>query len=274
MSYFDVDWSDRFSFGDPRPTSGISRIVIHTTENPAGAPAENVANYQLTSETGSYHVLVDTSGKRLRENTDDWVTWSTGNNEGNYQGVNLSFVFYSSYTRQQWLDQERMLRAGAAVCAYWAKTHNIPVEKTDGTRRGFCGHGDLRKFGGTDHTDPGPGFPWDVFLRYVNEAMGGAPASPPAPAGPAPVTQEVRDAALNDAKLAAIEARDRARGQDAPITSLINPAVRFNPRDLQAVIDMTGWQNAVLLRAIAAKLGMNPDQIINDAVKADQEKKR
>lgn len=181
MAYYDEDWSDRFGFGGPRATSGISRIVVHTTENPAGAPCSGVANYQLTSETGSYHVLVDTTGHRLRENTDDWVTWSTGNNEGNVQGLNLSFVFYSSYTREQWLAQDKMLRAGASVCAYWARTYNIPVTKTDGTQRGFCGHGDLRRYGGTDHTDPGGSFPWDVFLRYVNEAMGApAPAAPPA----------------------------------------------------------------------------------------------
>lgn len=181
MAYFDEDWAPRFGFGGPRTTSGISRIVIHTTENSAGTPAANVANYQLTSETGSYHMLVDTTGRRLRENTEDWVTWSTGNNEGNVCGLNLSFVFYSAYTRAQWLAQEKMLRAGATVCAYWAKTYGIPVVKTDGTARGFCGHGDLRRYGGTDHQDPGGNFPWDVFLAYVKQAMGATPTTVPSP---------------------------------------------------------------------------------------------
>lgn len=176
MTYFDEDWAPRFDFGNARPLSGIKRIVVHTTENAIGTPAANVANYQLTSQTGSYHVLVDSTGHRLRENTDDWATWSTGNNEGNQQGLNLSFVAYSAFTREQWLAQDKMLRAGASVAAYWAKTHNIPVEKTDGTRRGFCGHGDLIRYGGTDHTDPGANFPWDVFIAYVKEYMGGAPA--------------------------------------------------------------------------------------------------
>jgi hypothetical protein len=178
LSYYDLDWSSRFNFGGPRSLSGIQRIVIHTTENSAGTPAENVANYQINSQSGSYHVLVDTTGKRLRENTDDWITWSTGNNAGNVQGVNLSFVAQAAWTRAQWLAQEKMLRAGATVVAYWSKTRNIPVTKVT-TGRGVCGHGDLRAFGGTDHTDPGPNFPWDVFLSYVNQVLAGGGTTTP-----------------------------------------------------------------------------------------------
>ena len=171
-NYFDVDWAPRFNFGGPRSTSGIQRVVVHTTENTAGTPAENVANYQINSQSGSYHVLVDTTGKRLRENTDDWITWSVGNNAGNVQGLNISFVAQAAWSRAAWLAQERMLRQGATVVAHWCKTYNIPVKKVT-TERGICGHGDLRVFGGTDHTDPGGNFPWDVFIRYVNEAISG-----------------------------------------------------------------------------------------------------
>lgn len=178
MAYYDEDWAPRFGFGGPRNIAGIQRIVVHTTENPAGTPAANVANYQLTSASGSYHVLVDTTGHRLRENDDSWITWSTGNNAGNVQGVNLSFVAQAAWTRAQWLAQEKMLRAGATVVAYWSKTHNIPATKVT-TGRGVCGHGDLRAFGGTDHTDPGPNFPWDVFLSYVNQVLAGGGTTTP-----------------------------------------------------------------------------------------------
>ena len=44
MSYYDEDWAPRFGFGGPRNIAGIQRIVVHTTENPAGTPAANVAN--------------------------------------------------------------------------------------------------------------------------------------------------------------------------------------------------------------------------------------
>lgn len=172
VALFDIDMSQQFSFGGPRATSGIQRIVIHTTENSTGTPAVNVANYQIRSQTGSYHYIVDSAGKRVRCNTDDWITWSTGNNAGNVQGLNLSFTTYSANTRAQWLAQEKMLRAGATVVADWCKKYNIPAVKVT-TGRGICGHGDMRAFGGTDHTDPGPNFPWDVFIKYVKAAMGG-----------------------------------------------------------------------------------------------------
>ncbi|MCK7676430.1 N-acetylmuramoyl-L-alanine amidase [Corynebacterium pygosceleis] len=176
MTYFDTDWSPRFGFGGPRPITGLIGVCIHTTENDAGTPAENVANYQIQSESGSYHVLVDSRGHRLRENTDGWQTWSTAN-KGNDVLVHLSFVARAAWSRAQWLEQDRMLRAGATVVAHWCKTYGWPVRQV-GVRNlpGITTHNATREWGGTDHTDPGRNFPWDVFLGYVTEAM-----NPPAP---------------------------------------------------------------------------------------------
>lgn len=188
---FDIDWSDRFGFGGPRSAEAVVRIVVHTTENDASTTAEAVANYQINSQTGSYHNLVDSRGVSVRCNTQDWITWSTGNNAGNVFGLNISFVARAAWTRAQWLAQDRMLRRGARVCAAWVKDRGIPVVKVDGRANGFCGHGDLRVWGGTDHTDPGPNFPWDVFLEYVKQEVSGNGGSAPAPApapNPAPVT--------------------------------------------------------------------------------------
>lgn len=179
MTYYDVDWSPRFSFGGPRSLSGLRGVCIHTTENTAGTPAENVANYQINSQSGSYHVLVDTTGKRLRENTDDWITWSTGN-QGNNLLVHISFVAQARWSRAQWLAEDRMLRAGATVVAHWCRTYKWPVRQVGvNGLPGITTHDATRVWGGTDHTDPGPNFPWDVFLRYVNEAINPAPAPAP-----------------------------------------------------------------------------------------------
>lgn len=169
--YFDVDWSQRFHFGRARNTLGIKGIAIHTTENGRNTRAEDVAQYQIDSESGSYHVLADSTGKRLRENTDDWQTWSTGN-QGNDILLHLSFVARASWTRAQWLAEEKMLRAGATVCAYWCNKYGFPIEYDAkiGTLPGITTHDATRAWGGTDHTDPGPNFPWDVFIQYVKEA--------------------------------------------------------------------------------------------------------
>lgn len=170
-----IDWTDRFNFGRPRPTSGLVGVCIHVTENQPGTPAENVAEYQIDSESGSYNRLVDTGANVLIENTDDWQTWSTGN-KGNDILLHLSFVFYAAATREEWLKYDDMLRAGAREAAEWVRKYNFPVRKvTAAELPGFVGHADTRVWGGTDHTDPGAGFPWDVFLEYVRQELNPAP---------------------------------------------------------------------------------------------------
>ncbi|MCH6197434.1 N-acetylmuramoyl-L-alanine amidase [Corynebacterium mastitidis] len=282
MSYFDVDWSPRFSFGGPRPVSALRGVCIHTTENDPGTPASAVADYQIRSQSGSYHMLVDSTGTRLRENTDDWVTWSSGN-QGNNLLLHISFVFRARYSRAEWLAQEKMLRAGAAVVAHWCSRYGWPITQVGvGALPGITTHSDTRVWGGTDHTDPGPNFPWDVFLRYVREAQGPKHVAAPAPAGPRQVPfNAVHEAALNDAKLAAQAARDTSRaardvlaGLDQPIISAVNPNVRFHPRALMAVQDLNTWSMLQVVKAIAAKVGLDADEIIAEAIAADRAQKK
>lgn len=170
-----LDWSQKFGFGAPRPVSKIRNIFIHTTENSFATPAENVASYQIRSQSGSYHQLIDRS-KVLIENTDDWLTWSTGN-KGNDVGLHLSFVGYARSTRAQWLEEEKnystISRAAARVAA-WSTKHNIPLVYVNGGgllagRRGVSTHDAARAWGGTDHTDPGAGFPMDVLLEKAEK---------------------------------------------------------------------------------------------------------
>lgn len=183
MAYFDLDWSPKFGFGRARNIKNLIGVCVHTSEgsNPnAPASATALANYQINSKTGSYHVIVDQSGQRLRCNTDDWQTWSTGN-KGNDILCHLAFTAYSSWSRDKWLSEERMLRGGASVVAHWLKTYGWPNRKVGvAGLPGIVGHVDTRAWGSTDHTDPGPNFPWDVFGRMVDEAMHGTtPTIPP-----------------------------------------------------------------------------------------------
>lgn len=182
-----LDWTSRFNFGGPRSTSNIKNIIIHVTVNAPGTPCENVANYQIRSQSGSYHELVDANARVLIENTDDWVTWSTGN-KGNFIGLHRSFVMRGTESRAEWLKYDAMLRAGAQRDAQWAKRYNIPIVKLSPAdlragKKGFCGHVDTQIWGGTDHVDPGAGFPWDYYLKLVREYAGQAPKTTPKTGG-------------------------------------------------------------------------------------------
>lgn len=175
-----LDWTQRFTFGRPRSKSGIRNIIIHVTVNKPGTPAENVANYQIRSRSGSYHELTDTTIKHLKENTDDWFTWSTGN-KGNEIGLNRSFVMWGNESRAEWLRHETMLREAAKRDAMWCRTYGIPPVKLSPAdlragKKGFVGHLETgQAWGGTDHVDPGKGFPWDVYLGFVREYLEGKP---------------------------------------------------------------------------------------------------
>lgn len=173
-----LDWTARFTFGRPRPTHQIRNIIIHVTVNAPGTPAENVAEYQLNTRSGSYHELTDTSIKHLIENTPDWLTWSSGN-YGNDIGWHRSFVMWGSETRAQWLQYDAMLREAAKRDAEKCIEFNIPPVKLTAAdlragKRGFTGHLETgQAWGGTDHVDPGTGFPWDIYLGYVRDYING-----------------------------------------------------------------------------------------------------
>lgn len=148
------------------------------TVNAPGTPAENVATYQIRTQSGSYHELTDTTPKHLIENTDDWNVWAAGPTS-NARHLHRSFVMRGTETRAAWLAHDAMLRDAAARDAVWAKKYGIPPVKITGAdlragKKGFFGHLDAAQaWGETDHLDPGPGFPWDIYLGYVRDAMNG-----------------------------------------------------------------------------------------------------
>lgn len=174
-TYYDSDRSAEFGFGGPRPISGLRGVCIHTTESGKSATAtartaDDVTTYQATSQTGSYNVMVGVDGKRILQNTDDWQTWSTGN-KGNDILLHVCVVGNASQSRAEWLAQDKMLRAVGSVVGHWCRLYGWPIKKVDAAHLpGVLGHVDTRVWGGTDHTDPGPNFPYDVVLAYAQGA--------------------------------------------------------------------------------------------------------
>lgn len=189
-------------------------LVVHTFEGNPDITAAAMADYQsgrmAHQRTGSYHVVIDGRGVSCRENDDEFIPWAAGFN-GNRVGLHVSLAGRAAFTRDQWLTRRPQLEELGRWLAHSAAFHSIPLEvaSIDGIRtngRGVCSHADisrawpLRQFPrtGTDHTDPGAGFPWDTVLEL---ARGGTPPPPPAnvsPPGPVPDDPEFHRVTAGD----------------------------------------------------------------------------
>jgi len=196
----------------------INRIVIHATCPDVGFPAASkhgaasgTAKYfGMASSGGSAHYVegVDSEEHCVRDNAIAWHAPPNAHTIGveiTADGGDASA--YGShpehaYTRAQWLDPlvwPAVVRA-AARTAELCDRFNVPKVRLSAAdlqagKRGICGHIDVsRAFHQTDHSDPGPNFPWDEFMALIVGRADTAPSRgeprPPLvqPAKPAPTT--------------------------------------------------------------------------------------
>lgn len=176
----------------PRNTGALKWIIFHTTENSGNTTAQDVARYQQSpSAGGSYNVLTDKFGTSVRSNDDNYVPWAAGSNAANIGGLHISVVGQAAQTREVWLrDYDKALRKSAEVVAKWSKDYGIPLVRRSSADlkagvKGIAGHNECSQaFGGSDHWDPGAGFPYDVVIGYAQAILnGGNATNPPASGG-------------------------------------------------------------------------------------------
>jgi hypothetical protein len=163
-----------------RPDGPPIWVVIHDMEFPERLDAaEWTAHYfsgpaSAAGRSVSSHYTADADSivqcVRLAD-----TAWTVGNRPGNYRGINWELAGYASQTRQQWLDtfSLAMLTRIAEIIRRDMGTYSIPARTLSDAQvkaftSGITSHWQLgRVFGGTDHTDPGPNFPWDVLLDLL-----------------------------------------------------------------------------------------------------------
>lgn len=159
-------------------------IVIHSAESEITAGiAESLAGpgwFGGPKAGTSAHSIFDADSgvEMVRAST---IAYHCGA-KGNVVGIGVEHAGRARFTRAQWLTPagERMLRASAKWTAAKAKALGIPPRWLTLTQlargeRGFCTHNDVRlALGGTTHSDPGAGFPYDLYMQWVLEAMGTA----------------------------------------------------------------------------------------------------
>ena len=174
----------------PRPTGcwPPSLGIVHDMEAPEGPlTAENCARYFAGPLAGgSTHVVVD-ENSALRCVLDRMK--SAGAKGAPYRsrsvndwGLQVEHAGYARQSRAEWLDRSSTLtmEQGARVFGAWCDEYTIPPYRlTDDEIRagmhGLVGHGDVSRALRVEHghTDPGSGFPWDVYLEMVRSFMAG-----------------------------------------------------------------------------------------------------
>jgi N-acetylmuramoyl-L-alanine amidase len=169
-------------FTPGRPTC----IVIHSLEAPANrGMVHSLATGWMQTAPVSIHAIAGPD-EVIDMVPLDTVAYHCGG--GNFTSLGLELTGYAAWTFNQWISGDSKqgaksgsfdaLRNGARKVAEWCKALNIPMRwltpsEVAAGARGLITHDTSRQaFGGTSHTDPGPGFPYAIFLRMVQDFAG------------------------------------------------------------------------------------------------------
>lgn len=158
----------------PKRFGTIRLIVIHDMEA-AEAPdtAERVGEYfRHPDKPSSAHIGVD-NNSIVQYVPDSYVAF--GAPGANHDGIHVELAGYGRQTTAEWLDAysiAMLALAADAVAQYCLKFALPPEHLTDSQLRnnfrGIVGHDQVsRVYRRSDHTDPGPSFPWARFIAMV-----------------------------------------------------------------------------------------------------------
>lgn len=134
--------------------------------------AEATARYfQGSGSGGSAHYVGDV-GELVQCLPSDAVAWHAPPNP---HSLGYEICGQSWYTREQWLSTPVWPAVERVAAQVRADAHQfgIPIRRLSvadvrAGLHGQCGHVDVSEaFRQSDHTDPGPGFPWDRFMQLL-----------------------------------------------------------------------------------------------------------
>lgn len=185
--YPDLRFVEPAAYGRGRDGKSVRYVVIHyTAGSERSTSAEDGAAYDKRRTDGtSTHYFHD------QDSTIQCVLTGDRANAARHRGNRLGIqheLCGTEQTRAQWTDKASMgtlLRAARQV-ARDCRKYDIPVRRlsvaetraawTDYPRgpKGIVGHVDVTKAypeDGGDHTDPGPQFPWTIFLDMVRAEL-------------------------------------------------------------------------------------------------------
>lgn len=165
---------------DGRP---VRLVVLHTAEG-ARTVESLGAFFANAGVQASSHVGIDDRGveQYVPYSEAAWTMLSA-----NSVADQAELCGFAAWSRATWLGQHgRMLELAAAWVRERCIARGIPIRKLTPTEvragaAGVCGHVDWTLATGEgNHTDPGPGFPWDVVMAIATRGIPPRPAPSPA----------------------------------------------------------------------------------------------
>lgn len=238
--YTELDRMGKSASG--RGGARVTNFLLHTQEG--NGTAESLANYLNNPANGvSYHYTIDNDVTVVDVVNTDLASWSVLN--ANPFTINLCFAgSRAAWTRQQWLDN---MGDAIDVAAYLAVQ--------DCQKYGFAatviappywyadGISDHRyvtdELGIGDHTDVGPGFPWDVFADAVEKYATGKDDDMAS-------AQEIAKAVWEHRLQVPDGSRDETAGNlvtwiDQHTGDSLDQAAGLKTKDQRGAISPTGW---------------------------------
>ncbi len=186
---------DRYS------TSGVTLrkmgVVVHDSESGDGSAQSLVAALQrpgdrpiagTTRKYGSgYHAVTDGNGGYIE--VADATAGPFAAPPANKQWWHVCMPGRAAQSRDEWLDDlsRNHIRGVARFIVDKAAIDGFPFDRLNVSNllagdRGYCGHVDISNaWHQSDHTDPGPGFPWDVLAADIAALTQPAPHPNPDP---------------------------------------------------------------------------------------------
>lgn len=154
----------------------VRLVVVHDMEYAETlTAAEDVAKYFSTMPDGrvaSAHVCVDANSV-VQCVKDSNIAYAAPG--ANHDGIHVELAGRQRQSHAEWLDsygQQLLDQAANVIAQYLVKFDLPPVHLTDdqllGGEKGVVGHDQVsRVYKQSDHTDPGPQFPWFYLMERV-----------------------------------------------------------------------------------------------------------
>lgn len=166
--------------GGLRTGTRVRLVVIHDMEFPERiTAAEDIARdfaVRPENKKASAQICVD-SDSIIQCVKDSYVAYAAPG--ANHDGIHIELAGFGAQSRAQWRDKYSLalLALGADAAAQYCLKYDLPPvhltnEQLREGRPGIVGHVQVSEvYRKSDHTDPGPNFPWERFMLYVKASI-------------------------------------------------------------------------------------------------------